>query len=717
MKILYKLYLIFLFLPLTFNLLANKTSDPVGSKRFLPPLRPLVIARTNADVSTSPIDIFNQPGDLASLDTTSLKINNPGPARGTVSFERNPITGTNTRRLIYTPNPAISGLDFFTYTICTKASPKTCFQGRVEVTILPRCNDDIFATKIGLPISVNVLFNDRGSWDLNQVNLISSPTNGTVVSEVNSSGKKTGNFIYTPKANFSGLDTFSYRACDNTGPSACDQALVFITVNPLLNPDSVNILASNSTPEIFVLNNDLGNLDPSTVRISKLPPNKNVTVQANGSVIFTPDDAFSGIVVFNYSACDLNGLCGDTTITVKVFPKLVPDTVVTHAEIAVTKNVIQNDFGFINSSILTISRGPKHGKAMVIDNLGNITYIPDKGFTGRDSIKYRACDLNFPTVCSDTTLLILVAPRANPDTGYVALEKSLTVQELKNDIGNLDVKSVQIKVAPINGTATIDPITGNITYTPKPGFSGIDSLMYGVCDIMPLPCDGTIITFFIGIPKADIKITKVASLDPNGYLGNYTVTLFNKGPEAAYKIQMLDVLPLGSEVILPSLSVVGGGSFTYNDTTRSLIWKKDTYGLDTLVTLRYQLRYNNSGTFKNTAIVNTKSIDPNLADNTASATITIQLPPIKIPNVFTPNGDGINDYLEITGLSAYPENTLEVFNRWGNVVYHKDRYGQIGASLWNGNGLAEGTYYIALKLKKEGKTIILSRDLTLIRHK
>ncbi|MCY2688315.1 gliding motility-associated C-terminal domain-containing protein [Salinimicrobium sp. TH3] len=50
--------------------------------------------------------------------------------------------------------------------------------------------------------------------------------------------------------------------------------------------------------------------------------------------------------------------------------------------------------------------------------------------------------------------------------------------------------------------------------------------------------------------------------------------------------------------------------------------------------------------------------------------VTADFCPIVIPEIFTPNGDGINDYFAITGISAeYPNHMLEIYNRWGEPVY------------------------------------------------
>ncbi|GGF05332.1 T9SS type B sorting domain-containing protein [Hymenobacter cavernae] len=61
-----------------------------------------------------------------------------------------------------------------------------------------------------------------------------------------------------------------------------------------------------------------------------------------------------------------------------------------------------------------------------------------------------------------------------------------------------------------------------------------------------------------------------------------------------------------------------------------------------------------------------------------------------VPNIITPNGDGLNDRLEIVGLGAASE--LTVYNRWGRQVYHAQPYHQD----WDAAGLAAGVYYYQL---------------------
>jgi gliding motility-associated-like protein len=66
-----------------------------------------------------------------------------------------------------------------------------------------------------------------------------------------------------------------------------------------------------------------------------------------------------------------------------------------------------------------------------------------------------------------------------------------------------------------------------------------------------------------------------------------------------------------------------------------------------------------------------------------------------IPNIFTPNGDNINDYFSIPLLELYPENELVVVNRFGNEVYRKKGY----QGNWNGGNVAAGIYYYQLHIE------------------
>ncbi|SFT84842.1 gliding motility-associated C-terminal domain-containing protein [Lishizhenia tianjinensis] len=91
--------------------------------------------------------------------------------------------------------------------------------------------------------------------------------------------------------------------------------------------------------------------------------------------------------------------------------------------------------------------------------------------------------------------------------------------------------------------------------------------------------------------------------------------------------------------------------------------------------------------------------------------------PLDIKNTFTPNGDGKNDTWEILGIEKYADCRVEIFNRWGQVVFKKTGYNK--EEEWNGthNGqnLPAGVYYYVIYLTQDKDETPLKGHINLIR--
>jgi gliding motility-associated-like protein len=82
-------------------------------------------------------------------------------------------------------------------------------------------------------------------------------------------------------------------------------------------------------------------------------------------------------------------------------------------------------------------------------------------------------------------------------------------------------------------------------------------------------------------------------------------------------------------------------------------------------------------------------------------------------SIITPNGDGKNDDLYFAGLEAFPDNSLKIFNRWGNLLFEANgyqTYGSLFNGLRNGDRLPADTYYYVLIFEDQ----VIKSSLTII---
>jgi gliding motility-associated-like protein len=77
-----------------------------------------------------------------------------------------------------------------------------------------------------------------------------------------------------------------------------------------------------------------------------------------------------------------------------------------------------------------------------------------------------------------------------------------------------------------------------------------------------------------------------------------------------------------------------------------------------------------------------------------SASIIMDNCDLMIPNVISPNGDGVNDVFFVDGLQYHPNSILRVYDRWGVLVYMDTDY----QNNWNGNGVTGGIYFYIIEL-------------------
>jgi len=206
-----------------------------------------------------------------------------------------------------------------------------------------------------------------------------------------------------------------------------------------------------------------------------------------------------------------------------------------------------------------------------------------------------------------------------------------------------------------------------------------------------------------------IKKSETRYVGPNEAF-DYTIVARNNANTDNSNIIVTDVLP--TSLTLVSLS---DSDASYAEGT--IIWNISSLRVGESKTLTVRVKAKVEGIVVNTATIrgtNPSLPDPNPVNNTSTDPKKI-IGNIRVPNVITPNGDGKNDVLKIDGIELYKENTLSIFNRWGNEVF---RSAGGYKNNWNGEGLSEGTYYFVLKLvSKEGIDSSTTGWITLLRDK
>ena len=193
--------------------------------------------------------------------------------------------------------------------------------------------------------------------------------------------------------------------------------------------------------------------------------------------------------------------------------------------------------------------------------------------------------------------------------------------------------------------------------------------------------------------SADVSIVKRSESRQviNTETFKYNLLVRNNGLGMATNLQVKDDLPENLTFVSVDPAVVGTAS--YNDQTKTVSWVIPSLANGSFVELIINVRAMKPGNVVNRAIVTIDELDPDPSNNISVD--TKEITGLKIPNVFTPNGDGKNETFLIERLDLYSENQLTIINRWGSTVYEKKGY----LNDWTANGLVDGTYFYVIKVK------------------
>jgi gliding motility-associated-like protein len=107
-------------------------------------------------------------------------------------------------------------------------------------------------------------------------------------------------------------------------------------------------------------------------------------------------------------------------------------------------------------------------------------------------------------------------------------------------------------------------------------------------------------------------------------------------------------------------------------------------------------------------------VDVNGCTNSDTVTVFVH-PEIKIPNGFSPNADGKNDVWQLDLIYLFPDNEVEVYNRWGEQLFYSKGYPVPFNGQYKGKNLPVGTYYYVIKLNHPSYPNAFTGPLTIFR--
>ncbi|PTB95886.1 hypothetical protein C9994_09750, partial [Marivirga lumbricoides] len=210
------------------------------------------------------------------------------------------------------------------------------------------------------------------------------------------------------------------------------------------------------------------------------------------------------------------------------------------------------------------------------------------------------------------------------------------------------------------------------------------------------------LTVNIILISADIGVRKSVSNGPYlvGNIITYKIIVENFGPGTASNIVVTDELSLDLRYVA---STASRGEFN----NISGEWRIENLEIGKADSLLIEVEILSEGVIDNEAEGYAEEVDPDLSNNLSELISINANEAFEISAGFSPDGDGINDTWTIKGIANYPNNNVQIYNRWGNLVFEVKSYnnqdkawkGEVKSKLVvSGNEVPDGTYFYLIDL-------------------
>ena len=568
----------------------------------------------------------------------------------------------------FTPEFDFNGVVIVDYEVCDSTS---CDTATLVITVNvvntpPDAGDDAASTIENTVVSGNV-----GDNDFDDDYLTFTPVTNLPITEGEFTLEPDGSYTFTPATDYNGTVTIVYAVCDTA--NQCDTATLVIKVKPVNDrpiAQDTTVTTPSDKPVSGTLIPNITDNDNTTGftfdHVGTVPPNGGtIVINGDGTFTFTPDSGYVGEVRVNYVVCDPLGLCDTASIIIIVTPANRPpiakdDFSKTYKNYPVTGIALSNDSDPDGDTLVintTPIINPTNGTVDILPD-GTYIYRPNNGFVGKDTFVYQVCDTGVPSKCDTAKVVVVVGDEPHTTT----IEKTLPELAVDTICLNTDIlvgkkytvtnycpstgQYIDVKVIP--GTACVKVIAVS---------KGQDRACLVTCDEFGF-CDTTYVI---------VTVTKKIDIDA---INDDTTT--KTGIPVITDVIKNDSLHGDSVKTIVVVFPPNHGQAVI-DSANNIVYTPETdfCGVDSLY---YQ-------------VCTATSCD------IAILKIKVQCDGLKFYTGFSPNGDGINDYFVIDGIENFPNNSMEIYNRWGNNVFKSKHYKNDWAGTWGTEKLPDGTYF------------------------
>ncbi|WP_152552562.1 cadherin-like domain-containing protein, partial [Mangrovibacter sp. MFB070] len=612
------------------------------------PLAGTVNAATDED---TPLTV-NVLASASDPDGDTLVVTAASAGHGTVV-----INGDGT--ITYTPAANYNGNDTINYIISDGKGGTVSATVAITVNAVndtPLAGNDEATTVENVPVVVNVLENDSDADGDTLTVTAASADHGVVV--INPDGTLT----YTPGTNFTGTDTITYTLSDGHGGTSTATGLVTVYVNsqtatpPVPAPDSA-ITAEDTPVTVDVLSNDTDTDPGSLVVESAQALHGSVTINADGTLTYTPNANYNGTDTITYLVSNSQGAMATGVVAVVITPvndAPVAGSVsqVTAEDTPVTVDVLSTATDAEGDSLTVTSASAANG-TVVINADGTLTYTPAANFNGSDTITYTLSDGNGGTIASTVAMTVTAvndAPLAGSVPAQTTAEDTPVTVNVLAPATDPDGDTLAVTAASAgHGTVVING-DGTVTYTPAANYNGSDVITYTLSD-----GNGGTVTSTVAVTVTAVNDAPLAGTVPPQTTAEDTPVTVNVLAPATD--------PDGDSLAVSTASAAHGSVVINGDGTVTYTPAANYNGSDTIT---YTLSDGNGGTVTSTVAITVTAVNDAPQAGSVTPQTTAEDTPVTV-NVLAPATDPDGDTLAVTAATA--GHGTVVINGDGTVTY------------------------------------------------